>query len=257
MLRPDRVLAPRAVPPEKQKHSWRRPAFVAGLALLLTGTAAGVGFALSSSNSGTAMPAPRTPSATTASASIAAAAAASASPAGSATTIPSAQALPQPTHATTQAPQNTTVTPKLLGAPNFNGYCQATGQGSVTLTANNAYGWHCANDNGTGDDAEAVCKWTFNTTKVTNRVANFNDPNSWQCWRANRELGALDFNVYCRSLGFSGAYTVPARNAYGWYCTGSTAALDSQAACAAQYGNQPPISRFQNFYDLNSWQCWG
>jgi serine/threonine protein kinase len=184
------------------------------------------------------------------------------SPAASspATPSPAAQRNTQPTSratGTTTGSGGGLVTPALLGRPDFNGYCQATGQGAVTLVANNAYGWHCSADNGTGDDAEAVCGWTFSTTKVTNRVANFNDPTSWQCWRANRRLGALDFNAYCVDTGRSGAYTVPSKNAYGWFCNGSTSGIDAQAACSLLYGSDPAISRFQNFYNLNSWECWG
>jgi hypothetical protein len=71
-----------------------------------------------------------------------------------------------------------------LGAPNFDGYCQATSQGAVTLVSDNAYGWHCSADNGTGDDANAVCAWTYGlaTGQVTNQFQDFYDPNSWKCW---------------------------------------------------------------------------
>ncbi|WOP38585.1 protein kinase [Streptomyces sp. Li-HN-5-13] len=148
---------------------------------------------------------------------------------------------------------------RLLGAPDFDGYCQATGQGPVKLVTNNAYGWRCSADNGTGDDAEAVCAWTYNTptAEVTNRVADFNNPNTWQCWHATHELGPLDFNAYCTATGHPGSTYASGRYAYGWYCTGSSAGIDTQAACATLYGSSPPVSRFQDFYDKDSWQCWG
>jgi hypothetical protein len=71
-----------------------------------------------------------------------------------------------------------------LGVPDFNGYCVVTGQSSVQLKASNAYGWRCPADDGTGDDANAVCAWTYRypASQVTNRFTDFNDPNSWQCW---------------------------------------------------------------------------
>jgi serine/threonine protein kinase len=149
--------------------------------------------------------------------------------------------------------------PHLLGAPDFDGYCRATGQGPVELVANNAYGWHCSADNGTGDDAQAVCAWTYNTpgSQVTNRVADFNNPNTWQCWHATGELGPLDFNAYCTATGHPGATYTSGRYAYGWYCTGASTAIDTQIACQTLYSSTPPISRFQNFYDKDSWQCWG
>jgi hypothetical protein len=147
-----------------------------------------------------------------------------------------------------------------LGAPDFNGYCQATGQGSVSLVNNTAYGWACSANNGTGDDAQAVCVWTYGSSYMTNRIGNFNDPNSWQCWRSmHGELGSLNWNTYCQDLGYSGAQDVGLNDAYTWTCANSGGvALDSQSACSALYpGYSPPISRFQNFYDKNSWQCWG
>ena len=195
-------------------------------------------------------------------------------------TVPSPSPSPMPTVTATQEPTltqssaagssaapnqhagarkvSTRVTPMQLNPPDFNGYCQATGQGAVQLLANNAYGWHCSGDNGTGDDAEAVCEWSNGgTTQVTNRIGNFNDPNSWQCWAANGQLGPIDWNSYCQDKGWGQALDAGKNNAYTWYCTGSSAALDAQDACAVLYGSDPPISRFQNFYDKNSWQCWG
>jgi hypothetical protein len=56
--------------------------------------------------------------------------------------------------------------PTLFGAPDFAGYCQATGQGGVRLNANNAYGWQCTAASSLGDDATAVCAWTFHTDRV-------------------------------------------------------------------------------------------
>ena len=165
-------------------------------------------------------------------------------------------------HATTTArasapAANTAITPALLGQPNFDGYCQATGQGPVQLVSDNAYGWHCSADNGTGDDAKAVCDWTFGISDTTNRVSDFYDPNSWQCWRATRELGSVNFTAYCQAIGYPSAYYVNGRDAYGWYCTNDQNALDLQDACLKLFGSSPPISRFQDFYDQNSWQCWG
>ena len=155
------------------------------------------------------------------------------------------------------APQLTGGASAQLGSPNFDGYCQATGQGSVQLVANNAYGWRCSGDNGTGDDAEAVCQWTFGTTQIANRVANFNDPHSWQCWASTGELGTLDWNAYCQDKGWGDAVDSGTNNAYTWTCSGNSNALDSQDACLTLYRSNPSISRFQNFYDKNSWQCWG
>jgi hypothetical protein len=154
------------------------------------------------------------------------------------------------------------VTPALLGAPDFAGYCRATGQGTVHLVAANAYGWRCSADNGTGDDAQAVCSWTYHTQRITNRVTNFNDPTSWQCWRATRRLGTIDFTAYCVATGHPSARMIVAGqasavDAYSWYCVDDNNGIDTQDACRQLYHSAQPISRFQNFYDANSWECWG
>jgi hypothetical protein len=150
-----------------------------------------------------------------------------------------------------------TVRLALLGKPDFDGYCQVTGQGHARLVADNAYGWRCAADNGTGDAIQAVCAWTYHTSTITNRVGDFNNPDTWQCWRANRRLGSLNFNTYCLDTGHSGTFFVDGANAYGWYCANDGNTIDTQAACRRLYGGGPAISRFANFYDKNSWECWG
>jgi hypothetical protein len=136
---------------------------------------------------------------------------------------------------TTSAPQTAAATPttapaepqqqpaadsaKLLGAPDWNSYCQSVGEGSAHLVQNNAYGWYCTSS-GNGIDANTVCAYTYgtDTTQVTNRVADFNNPATWQCWHATRELGPLDFTAYCQSTGHTGAHLVSADHAYGWFC---------------------------------------
>jgi hypothetical protein len=99
-----------------------------------------------------------------------------------------------------------------------------------------------------------VCAWTFHTRATVSRVADFNDPNSWQCWRITRRLGALNFDAYCQSTTHSGASYVDGHDAYGWFCAG--AGIDTQRACSSQYQVPVAVSRFRNFYDKNSWECW-
>ncbi|GAA2165000.1 hypothetical protein GCM10009727_83170 [Actinomadura napierensis] len=122
----------------------------------------------------------------------------------------------------------------LLGAPDFDGYCTATRQGHVELVRNDAYGWHCTSDNGTGDDAQAVCAWTYGTDQLTNRVADFNNPHSWECWHTRTgRLGSLNFNRYCQITGHHSATYVQGRDAYGWYCTGSNDGVTPKTPASA------------------------
>ncbi|WP_163513657.1 serine/threonine-protein kinase [Fodinicola acaciae] len=178
-----------------------------------------------------------------------------ASPTPSASPSPMAEALTASSPPPSSSPP-ARVAVVQLGAPDFDGYCRATGQGAVKLVANNAYGWRCSTDNGTGDDAQAVCAWTYHSRHLTNRVADFSDPHSWQCWQANGKLGRLDFSAYCRATGHSGATYVQGRDAYGWYCANASDGIDGQSACRLTYHNSSAISRFQDFYDKDSWECW-
>jgi serine/threonine protein kinase len=178
----------------------------------------------------------------------------------SAPSAPSASAPPPAVTASAPAHQPYPV-PALLGTPDWNGYCQATGQGPVTLvTANHAYGWHCTKATTLGDDANAVCAWTFNRplNQTTNTVTNFYDPNSWQCWSASMQLSAPDWNGYCQATGQGPVTLVTADNAYGWHCTkATTLGDDARAVCAWTNGaSTPVVARFQSFYDPNTWQCW-
>lgn len=174
------------------------------------------------------------------------------------TTLP-ASAPPTTPHTTSTARAGTVYAAvRELKAPDFDGYCRTTGQGGATLnTSLHGYGWRCTADNGTGDDVQAVCQWTNHTTQVTNRIADFNDPNSWQCWAAARDLGPIAWDTYCQDKGWGHVADAGKNNVYTWYCTGTSNGLDSQDACLTLYGSNPPISRFQNFYDKNTWQCWG
>ena len=53
-----------------------------------------------------------------------------------------------------------------------------------------------------------------------------------------------------------GTSKLVADNAYGWRCTSSAAAIDTNAACDANYNVSDAVSRFAVFADPYSWQCW-
>jgi hypothetical protein len=127
----------------------------------------------------------------------------------------------------------------------------------VTLvSAYYAYGWHCTSPTSTGDDAEAVCEWTYNlsASQVTNRVTDFYNPSTWQCWRITRQVSPPDWNGYCQATGH-GAVSLTSNDAYGWHCADGSG-IDIDAACEWTNGTTPEVGRFQDFYDPRSWQCW-
>jgi hypothetical protein len=145
----------------------------------------------------------------------------------------------------------------MLGAPDWNGYCQANGHGNVQRTSNDAYGWHCADNSGI--DGNAACAWTYgySASKVIGRIQDFYDPFSWQCWRITRNLGAPDFGGYCQATK-QGSVELVSDNAYGWHCSADNGTGDdANAVCSWTYGYSTSklTNRFQNFNDPYSWQC--
>jgi hypothetical protein len=123
-----------------------------------------------------------------------------------------------------------------------------------------AYDWRCSSNGGPklGVDMPGACHNQIGPSTV-DRIGNFNDVNSWQCWsvRNTAPSGGLDLNTYCRSIGYTTA-TAIGSTAYDWRCVNSGGALggiDTLRACRAQYGGLA-MDRFRNFYDRNSWECW-
>jgi hypothetical protein len=160
---------------------------------------------------------------------------------------------PKPTHKSGGG----RVVPHNLGVPDFAGYCAHIGARTAEVTASNAYGWHCTLYPSRVLQVISACAWTYhlNTSQVVSVSTNFYDPNAWQCWRINKDLGVLDFARYCVAAGL-GTSKLIASNAYGWRCTGSSAPIDTTAACDTVYHVGDAISRFAVFADPYSWQCW-
>src|SRR6185312_12684164 len=163
----------------------------------------------------------------------------------------SAKATPKPAHKAGK------VTPHNLGRPNFAGYCQHIGHRTAELVASNAYGWRCTLKPSIVLKTVSVCAWTYHlsTSRVIDVSTNYYDPNAWQCWRINRDLGVLDVTRYCVAAGH-GTSKLVANNAYGWQCTSPAAAVDTTAACDLLYHVTNAVSRFAVFSSPYYWQCW-
>jgi hypothetical protein len=149
------------------------------------------------------------------------------------------------------------VTPHNLGVPNFAGYCAHIGHRTAEVVASNAYGWRCTLFPSQVVKVVSVCAWTYHlsTGQVIDVSANYNDPNAWQCWRINRDLGVLNVAKYCAAAG-RGTSKLVADNAYGWYCTSPSGPVDTTAACNTLYHVSNAVSRFAVFASPYSWQCW-
>jgi len=69
------------------------------------------------------------------------------------------------------------------GGLDFNGYCRSQGHSYAALLEWNAYGWKCIAYNGAAVPISAThaCQVQWGGNPI-DRMANFYDPNSWQCW---------------------------------------------------------------------------
>jgi hypothetical protein len=172
-----------------------------------------------------------------------------------ATAKPKPKTTPKPAH--TSSGGGGGVTPHNLGLPNFAGYCHHIGDRTAELIASNAYGWRCTLNTAHVLEVTDVCAWTYrlSASQVVSVSANYSDPNAWQCWRINRDLGVLDFTNYCVAAAL-GTSELVAENAYGWYCTSPAAPVNTTAACDTVYHVNDAVSRFAVFADPYSWQCW-
>jgi hypothetical protein len=180
----------------------------------------------------------------------------SASPAAKMTIVTSPKAKAKP-KLTRKSGSSGGVVPHNLGVPSFAGYCQHIGHRTAELIASNAYGWRCTLFPTQVLQIASVCAWTYHlsVSQVIDVSANYNDPNAWQCWRINRDLGVLNVTTYCTGAQL-GPSELVADDAYGWDCTSPLAPVNTTAACDAVYHVSAAIARFALFADPYSWQCW-
>jgi hypothetical protein len=95
---------------------------------------------------------------------------------------------------------------------------------------------------------------------VIDRLADYYDPSSWQCYAPERELGMITthLDAYCQSKGYEGIYTAY-DNAYEWQCRDKNTAHINIAiadACQWYYHRNDAIDRLANFNKPDGWECW-
>jgi hypothetical protein len=71
-----------------------------------------------------------------------------------------------------------------LGGVDMQGYCRSRGYSRADLQGATAYDWRCVDISGRRDQISMTdaCRWQYATTEVIDRVADFYNPYSWQCW---------------------------------------------------------------------------
>jgi len=148
-----------------------------------------------------------------------------------------------------------------VGGLNLDTACSEQGNKAFArLVGTTAYDWRCVALNGSlvGINIPLACHNKYGPYTV-DRIANFYDANSWQCWNTRNfavPAGGLDLNSFCSWLNGGVPKTV-GTTAYDWRCVagGASAGINTTRACQNQYGGLA-IDRFRNFYDRNSWECY-
>jgi serine/threonine protein kinase len=170
---------------------------------------------------------------------------------------------PMPTPTPTPSPTPTRTALKILGpVNNLAGYCQSIGDSSASLDGDTGYSWTCVTPSGqhVGLSMTAACQWQYNDPQAEDRLGNYFAPNSWQCFSNAQKLGLVNnLSGYCQSIGNSSA-SLDGNTAYNWSCvtpSGQHVGLSMTAACQWQYNNNQAIDRLGNYFDPNSWECWG
>jgi hypothetical protein len=143
-----------------------------------------------------------------------------------------------------------------LASPDLDAYCTAIGQGDAQLIPGHMHPWHCIRGPRHVVNLNAACQSTNHNRDAVASIADFYT-GAVDCWNATRSFGAPRFDAYCQHDGFHGAVN-PNGTVYGWSCAGGgTRLIYVSLVCQWQLGSQNTTAIFSNFYDKDSWRCWG
>lgn len=141
-----------------------------------------------------------------------------------------------------------------LGGLDLLQYCLDSGYNDVALAENNAFGWRCHGDvERVGMDLNAACVQQYDTGAYA-EAKDWNNPYSWVCLQSGTELGGLDLNSYCQSIGYDNAVLI-SDDAGGWSCERvKLADIDVNRVCRDQYSSNA-YAHTDNEDDPFSWVC--
>jgi hypothetical protein len=122
-----------------------------------------------------------------------------------------------------------------------------------------AYDWRCKKGTAyDGINMPGACHYQYAGIDTVDRIANFYDITSWQCWQVKdlKPAGGLNLTAYCQLKDYDSAKSI-GTTVYDWRCVkgGTYYGIDIPDACRARY-DASAVDRFRNFYDLNSWECY-
>lgn len=162
---------------------------------------------------------------------------------------------------TTRPPQQ----PRQLGGIDWARWCQSAGFVRASLDQQNGYGWFCVDGQGGrhGIDTFEACERQYGLPDglAIGQLTNYFDPNSWICWRINRQLGALTesgFRSWCRSAGYVDI-RLNGSTAYDWDCVDSEGRFggpDTRESCRFIYSSPAAIEVLVNYFDPAGWRCY-
>lgn len=173
-------------------------------------------------------------------------------------------------------------------------YCASRGDyTSARVMGNNknAYSWKCASSDSQSVDninMEDACRTINSDSSAEDRLLNYRDPNSWECFGNAHLAGVTDHGIYnlpgyCQSKGFTDMQ-LQGNNAYGFACVrsnGTTSQSPFQQVQDSFYSRQIPFSmlyacqwQYQassssgvidrladndghgGYNDVRAWECW-
>jgi hypothetical protein len=112
----------------------------------------------------------------------------------------------------------------------------------------------------TSINIQRACQWQYKQSDVVDRLADYYDPSSWQCYAHEKKLGGITnyLNGFCQSKHYTGVNSIH-KNAYEWQCLDKNNTLVSISvadACQWYYQRNDAIDLLVNFNDPNGWECW-
>ncbi len=171
--------------------------------------------------------------------------------------------------------------PNYLGIVNVNAFCIANGgsYGQISKHVDpNAKDimFICFNQSnqavGTDFSGQTICQYQYPTSPgvntVIDRIANYYDPTSLQCYKNLKLLGPIvgqtGFARYCASQPqYTGLFDnfQYRTTAYDWLCQPKDQSklpngLAVADACNLQYGVKDAIDRLANYNNVDGWECW-
>jgi predicted outer membrane repeat protein len=110
-------------------------------------------------------------------------------------------------------------------------------------------------------NTQKACQWRYNQSDIIDRLADYNDPSSWQCYVHEKKLGGITdyLDSFCKYQRFEGVTNNTSGTAYDWKCLdwhNVPTSLSITDACQWHYNRKDAFDRLTDFNRPNGWECW-